>query len=431
LPLAVSQLLTAICILAGTASAQVDGRVVIRPQLDPAYDRFTFDVVIKRQSQRWTYFANTTIRLESVDLDPTGGFNPSVHQIGFIPDSSDLNLVPYSPAAMNGYFVDYGLVNGDFVVHVLGPDSVQDAHDMFFTADTARIGRFVITSNDGSYVPEFLRMAQPLDYYQASAFKLDHDSVTGTGPGSNVWFVKHDNPPLVMEFDELPPPPDTCGAVFNFYGSYVGDLRVMLGFDVTDEHCYEGFFIERALVERAQPDVLNFQGRAQLTYLNEPRLRSCLCLDPQVHDSLFDDVEFRREVYAYRLLGKRLPFYGDTVEIIDTIFIRIPNAIISNARILENPFKDQTTIRFNADDRLLLTAKATDLGGRLIGYLENEKGQPVENMEYPLGVGYELKFRAPDTASQGLYNILLVGMPMHDESVAEGSRVIIKAQLLR
>jgi hypothetical protein len=165
--------------------------------------------------------------------------------------------------------------------------------------------------------------------------------------------------------------------------------------------------------------------------LNEPRLRSCLCLDPQVHDSLFDDVEFRREVYAYRLLGKRLPFYGDTVEIIDTIFIRIPNAIISNARILENPFKDQTTIRFNADDRLLLTAKATDLGGRLIGYLENEKGQPVENMEYPLGVGYELKFRAPDTASQGLYNILLVGMPMHDESVAEGSRVIIKAQLLR
>lgn len=430
-------LLAFCCIIAMTVvmplnlHAQVDGRVVVRPLLDPTYDRFTFDLIIKRTSPRWTFFGNTTIRIESVDLSPTGGFNPAVHQLTFIPDSSDLNLVAYNPASMNGYFVDYRLLDGDVVVHVIGPDSVSDAHNMATTQDSIRIGRFIVTSNDGSYVPEQLAMARPLDYYQASAFKIDHDSVTGTGADRNVWFVKQDNPPLVMEYDELPPPPDTCGARFNFYGQYVGDLNVMLGFDVSDEHCYEGFIIERALVNRARLDSLDFQGRAQLTYLNEPRLLGCRCLEPQVHDSLFDKVEYRREVYAYRLIGQRLPFYGDSLEIIDTIFIQVPNAIISNARILENPFKTKTTVRFNADDRLLLTAKVFDIGGREIAILENEKGQPVENMEYPLGIGYEVTFRAPDIASQGLYNILLLAFPINDTSVTEGSRVIIKAQLLR
>lgn len=408
-----------------------DGRIVIRPQLDPAYDRFTFDIVIKREHPRWQYFANTTIRLESIDLDPTGGFNPAVHRVEFVPDSCDLRLVPYSTTNLQGYVVDYALVNGDIVVHVLGPDSVQNAYDISATSDSLRVGRFIVTSTDGSYVPEQLRIARPVDYYQAAAFKIPHDSVTGTGAQRNVWFVAHDNPPLVMEYDELPPPPDTCGAIFTFYGSYVGDLTVTLGFTVSDEHCYEGFIIERALVNRMDPNNLDFQGRPQLTYLNEPRLLSCLCLEPQVHDGFFDQVEFRREVYAYRLMGKRLPFYGDTIEVIDTIFIQVPNAIISNARILENPFKNQTTIRFNADDRLKLTAKVFDVGGRLISYLLNEKGQEANNVEYPLGIGYELVFKAPDIASQGLYNILLEGVPVDDATVAEGSRVVIKAQLLR
>lgn len=413
------------------AQSPVDGRVVVRPLLDPTYDRFTFDLVIRRTDPRWTFFANTTIRLESVDLGPTGGFNPAVHNLTLIPDSSDLNLVPYNAPAMAGYVVDYGIVNGDIVVHVLGPDSVNNAYNMPANNDSVRIGRFVVTSNDGSYVPEQLAVARPLDYYQATAFKIDHDSVTGNGVDRNVWFVKNDNPPLLMEYDELPPPPDTCGAKFSFYGDYVGDLTVMLGFTVSDEHCYEGFVIERALVNKVKIDSLDFQGRAQLTYLNEPRLLGCRCLDPQVHDSLYDKVDYRREIYAYRLLGRRLPFYGDTMEVIDTIFIRIPNAIISNARILENPFRNQTTVRFNADDRLRLTAKAFDIGGRMIAVLQNEKGQPVEDIEYPMGIGYEVVFKAPDIASQGLYNILLVALPMNDESITEASRVIIKAQLLR
>ncbi len=434
-----STLLASFCLMAAFiilappgAKAQIvpDARAVVQPVLDPLYTRLTFDLYIRRLTDRWTYWANTTLRIQSSDLAPTGGYNPAVHTLTFISDSSDLPLVPYNPGAMNAYFVDYQFVGGDIVINIIGPDSVDDAIAVV-NPDSIRIGRFEVASSDGSYVPENLVFAAPLSYYQANAFKIDHDSVTGSGTDRNVWFVKHDNPPLETEYQEKAPPPDICEAEFNFYGQYVGDLNVMLGFDVTDEHCYEGFIIERALVDRRDPNTLDFQGRPQLTYLNEPRLLSCLCLAPQVHDSLFDAVEFRREQYAYRLIGRRLPFYGDSLEIIDTIFIRIPNAIISNARILENPFRSQTTIRFNVDDRLRLTARAYDLGGRLIGTLETLDGKPVEDMEYVVGVDYRIVFNTPSIASQGLLNIVLVAFPINDYSIEEQSRVIIKAQLLK
>ena len=83
------------------------------------------------------------------------------------------------------------------------------------------------------------------------------------------------------------------------------------------------------------------------------------------------------------------------------------------------------------DDRLRLTAKVYDVGGRQIGVLEDENGVKIENVEYPMGIDYRIYFRAPDIASQGLYNIILVGIPIEDTSIEEGSRVIIKAQLLR
>lgn len=407
-----------------------DARAVVQPVLDPLYTRLTFDLYVRRLTDRWTYWANTTMRIESTDLALTGGFNPAVHTVTFISDSSDLPLVPYTPGAMTGYYVDNQIVGGEIVVNVIGPDSVDDAITVL-NNDSIRIGRFEVTSSDGSYVPEILTFSAPLTYYQANAFKIDHDSVTGSGVDRNVWFVKHDNPPLIVEYQEKPPPPDVCDATFNFYGQYIGDLNVMLGFDVNDEHCYEGYIIERALVDRRDPNNLNFQGRPQLTYLNEPRLLSCLCLVPQVHDSLFDAVEYRREMYAYRLIGQRLPFYGDSLEIIDTIFIRIPNAILSNARILENPFKDQTSIRFNVDDRLRLTARAFDLGGRLIGTLTTPDGKPVDNMDYVIGTDYRIIFKTPEVASQGLLNIILVALPLNDVAIEEQSRVIIKAQLLK
>lgn len=420
-----------ILVPSGTVAQTIpDARAVVQPVLDPLYTRLTFDLYVRRLTDRWKYWANTTLRIESSDLAPTGGYNPAVHTLTFISDSSDLPLVPYNPGDMNGYFVDYQFVRGDIVVNIIGPDSVDDAIALV-NPDSIRIGRFEVTSSDGSYVPENLAFAAPLPYYQANAFKIDHDSVTGSGTDRNLWFAKHDNPPLETEYQEKAPPPDICEAEFNFYGRYVGDLNVMLGFDVNDEHCYEGYIIERALVDSRDPNTLDFQGRPQLTYLNEPRLLSCLCLVPQVHDSLFDGIEFRRQQYAYRLLGKRLPFYGDSLEIIDTIFIRIPNAIISNARILENPFRSLTTIRFNVDDRLRLTARAYDLGGRLIGTLETQDGKPIEDMEFAFGADYRIVFKTTDVASQGLLNIVLIAFPINDFSIEEQSRVIIKAQLLK
>jgi hypothetical protein len=421
-----------LCCLApfSRVAAQTDAIIRVTPLLDPVFERMTFDVTLHRVSDKWQFWANVSLRIESVDLQLTGGFNPGVHVIALLPGTSDLPLVPYTPGAMNGYYIDAGFVNGQIKIHVIGPDSVDDAISVV-NPDSIKIGQFTVTSNDKSFVPEVLAVSVPVDYFQANAFKIDHDSATGAGANSNVWYVKHDNPPLITEYLASPPPPDICDAVFEFTGQYEGDLKVGLQFKVSDEHCYEGFWIERSLVKLRDLSDLNFEQRPQLLYQNEPRLLSCKCLLPQVHDSLYDMTEYRREIYAYRLIGQRLPNYGDTAQIIDTIFVRIPNAIISNARLLDNPFKDETTVRFNIDDRLYLTAKVFDLGGRLIGTLLDESGEEIVDKEYAAGVGYRALWKAPDVASQGLYNVVLIGIPFRDDSIEQLSRVILKAQLIR
>jgi len=412
------------------AAQPTDAIVRISPLLDPVFERMTFDVTLHRVSDKWHYWANISLRIESVDLQLTGGFNPAVHVLTMVPGSSDLLQVPYTPGAMAGYFIDAKFVNGQIALHVIGPDSVQFAKSIA-NPDSIKIGQFIVTATDNSFVPEVLAASTPLDYFNANAFKIDHDSATGAGAGSNTWYVKHDNPPLVTEYLASPPPPDICDAKFVFTGQYEGDLKVGLQFKVSDEHCYEGFWIERSIVNLRDLTDLTFETLPQLLYQNEPRLLSCQCLLPQVHDSLFDDVEYRREIYAYRLIGQRLPNYGDTAQIIDTIFVRIPNAIISNAKLLDNPFRDETTVQFNVDDRLFLTARVFDLGGRLIGTLVDDKGQEIVNKEYAAGVGYRALWEAPDIASQGLFNIVLIGIPYRDNSIEELSRVILKAQLVR
>jgi hypothetical protein len=115
----------------------------------------------------------------------------------------------------------------------------------------------------------------------------------------------------------------------------------------------------------------------------------------------------------------------------DTILVRIPSPIISNAQLLDNPFSDRTSARFNADDRLRLTAGAYDLGGRLITYLKDENGQPIINKEYAKGQSYLAVFDAESVASAGMYNLILIAVPFDETAVEEQSRVVLKAQLVR
>jgi hypothetical protein len=130
-------------------------------------------------------------------------------------------------------------------------------------------------------------------------------------------------------------------------------------------------------------------------------------------------------------MGLRRPEYGGDTIAIDTVVIRIGTPIISNAVLLENPFASTTTVQFNVDDRLELTAEAYDVGGRRIATLVDPDGNPIRNVVYERGQRYRARLDASSVAAQGLVNIVLVGVPVDEKSGLEQSRVILKGQILR
>ena len=411
----------------------ISGHVILRPLLDPRPDTTTFEIWLKKIDSRWDYVANGTFRIEIPSISLTGGIDPAIHAFNYEFGSSSLTpLGPYQQLNNSEYHIEPEIFNQRLSVMTLSPDSVGDCVQIRNVGDSLLLGRFVLATRDGSYLSDTVAFMTD-DRQLSMAFKIDHDSVTGVGLTRNVWYVKHDNVPLgtSVQYITEPPPPDSCNAAFDFHGVYIGDLLVELGFDVNDEHCYKGYWMERALVSPQDPTTLAFQTLTRLNFNVDNTLRSCRCLRPQSRTGYIDTVQFRREQYAYRLMGELQPYYtGDTVAI-DTIFIRIPNSIISNAVLLENPFSTGTAVRFNCDDRVRLTGSVYDLGGRLVANLVDENGTPIIDREYPKGVAYRAYFRAPAIASQGLYNIVLVAIPINDISIEEQSRVILKGQLIR
>lgn len=427
--LAVIALCSPISLLGQGASAQV----ILHPLLDPRPDTSSFEIWLKKLDTRWDFVANGTFRMEVPGLNLTGGINPAQHSFDYENGTSQVGpLGAYTPVNSNVYHLLPEVFNERMSVMMLCPDSVGDCVRILNVGDSLLLGRFILGTRDGSFLSDTVTFL-PDDRQLAMAFKIDHDSVTGVGTTRNVWYSKNDNVPFgtSVEFITYPPPPDSCNAVFDYRGNYNGDLTVDLGFDVDDEHCYKGYWMERALVDPRDPATLNFQRLPRIDYNVDITLRSCRCQRPQSRNGYRDTVQYRREQYAYRLMGEYQPYYtGDTVAI-DTIFVRIPNAIISNAVLLENPFSNGTTVRFNCDDRVILTGSVYDVGGRLVANLVDETGTPIINRDYPKGVAYRAYFRASAMASQGLYNIVLVAVPVNDASIAEQSRVVLKGQLLR
>jgi hypothetical protein len=130
-------------------------------------------------------------------------------------------------------------------------------------------------------------------------------------------------------------------------------------------------------------------------------------------------------------MGVLRPEYGGDTVAIDTVFINIGLPIISNAVLLENPFTTSTTVQFNVDDRLVLTGEVFDLGGRRIATLLDPDGNPIRDVVYERGQRYRARFDASTIASQGLVNIVLVGVPIDEASGVEQSRVVLKGQIIK
>ncbi len=432
-----ASLLVAIALCASfiTSVAQdttVQANIVITNQYDPRLDYLVFDVEVRRVSDDWSLWSNATVRLWANDGMGLLQLDSTQYSIAYIPGSSVLPIAPYASAGMQAFAIDPQLDTSFVSIAFHGPDSSGSAYLLPLRDSLYKLGRFEIRRLDGNLAPSFLSIVDFRNYrYQANAFKMDHDSVTGAGAEREVWFQRHDNVEMLTTYSFTQRgAPCTTLVVTEFTGDYVGDLKVRLRFIAECELFTAGFFFERAIVSSADTNTLVFEPLPLLTYTSNPALVACsTCVSSTIYENFIDDVLYRRTLYAYRIASVRQT--SGEVTYHDTIYVRVPNAIISNAALLENPFKDRATVQFNIDDRLFLTAAAYDLGGRLIKHLTDENGKEIVNLEYPQGFKYTAKFEAPEAASQGLYNIVFLAIPVNDRTIENLSRVVIKGQLLR
>lgn len=428
-----AKLLLLVALLCSVASVRAqdtsDASVLLQVVTDGVPNTITFDIMITRKSDRWDLWANTTMRIENPDLTPMGGFDTS-YSVSYLQGSSELPVQAYDATAMSQYAITPRIVNGRISITVYGPDSSDQAYRLPETKRTFVLGRFIVTGPPTAVLSDNLVFTTPITYYQAMAFKIDHDSVTGDPSARRRWYDKHDNVEMGTSYTSRTGPPKQCDSniIDNFTAVYTGDLTVELAFTTNCELGIEGFIIERALVNPG--DLTNMSFVERMNYTTNSALVACsVCELGKTYSGLLDGVEYRREIYAYRLISVNQRTKERRV--IDTAFVRIPNAIISGAYLIDNPFEDVGTVTFNADDRIVLTVSVFDLTGKFIAYLVDEQGNPIVDKEYPKGSKYHARFLAKSDAANGLYNIVLVASPIDDKSIEQQSRVIIKAQLLR
>ena len=411
---------------------EVDATIDVRYVEDGRDDRITFDVVLTRRSAVWTHWANATVRIDAVELRQTGGLVPGLHTIELLPGTSDLPLVQYAPGSMQGYACTAEIVQGRLRIAIVGPDSTGQAVVLDETNPVIRLGRFVLASTDGSALTTELAMAEPHHLMQSNAAKLVQDSVTKASARDIAWYHRHDNVELRTRYNVVHSTAPDCDttSISAFDGWYRGDRVVELAFTSACEQHLAGFIIERALVDRRQPERLQFSPRTNLDYGSNDELAACgSCPNGWTRAGLRDPIDYRRERYAYRLIG----VHAETGErvIYDTAFLQIPGAIIRNAAVIQNPFRQRVDITFDVEDRMRIDAVVYDVRGGRLGALLDASGQPMVNYVVPPGQNLRGFYEVGEVSSQGLINIVLIGYPLDERSADEVSRIVLKAQYLR
>lgn len=400
-------------------------------------DTVEFDLQIYRTSESWLHWANGTFQFRF----DSPGFDISEDLVGvhMIEGSSDLN------AYLSGedvYSINCGVIKDRISIFVVGPEKYPETVSIPLD-QYIKVGRFAVYTRDGSEIPNKIKWVTPYERYQACAFKIHDDGnipdyLFAVGLNDNVEMYENvdleESRPATIIFKQDDSDPYRFLLEY-FNATYAGERRVGLNWKTTSEVDNLGFIVKRGLkpygiegYEMADdefPDIVasykmapnedNLKGQGNSRVAKEYRPAS------------LDFVEQRRRTYCYRLYYE--DFKGE-VHDIATDCAEIPRAVIEYANPKPNPFEIQTIIDFTVSDDVIMTATARDLLGREIRKLTLDgSSQVIHNIEVERGDHY-IVFRAPELASQGLYDIILIAYPI-DDPTTEISRAVIKVQHIK
>lgn len=438
--LQIAVLTIALLISAGVRAQQVQREILSIVSLEniTVIDPQTLEctLTLRRTSEAWDRWANGTFQFRIVGVSAER-YTPSAMQVEVVPNSSDISIAPYVDAPLTAYSYCIGLHQGWISLFIYGPDEYRNAK--YFPLDsTMRLARLRIHMLDGAPIGTALEWMEPLDYYQANAYKIEVDSIAY----GVRWYRGNDNiemrnypridstQQVIVKTDSfrIAPAPEPCLTlkVGSFRGEYLGDRLVQLYWSTLCEQGVRGFVIRRRCLcaslpasEREFREVRRFGNPFDTALFSQGS--TTVGFDYTM--STPDTVNLRDVVYEYELSAI---MNDGSQRYLDTTSIRIPISIISSATVFPNPTTSQATILYTVEDRVRISAKVYDVTGKELAVLLDNYVVPRSEP----GTQYSVVWTASDQASQGLYNVILIAHPVDDPTV-ELSRAILKIQLLR
>jgi len=383
------------------------------------FDSLQFALKLRRQSDKWMSFANGTFQLKFNDGLVVSPDNMSIELISA---GTDIQIQPQTGWVLpdEGYYVTPRIFQDRISITVLGPATFDNTY-ITPRDSTIKIGNFLLTTKDKSPLSTNLSWVTPLDYYQAIAYKLQRDSMlTEYIPyavrDDNLEIQEYKSDTVVFEVEM----PSQCFNVKDFKATYLGTKLTEISWETTCEYNNRGFVLRRGVVPFGfSPTPLVTYSDTIATYKTNPELIGLGTKDYGKKYLVYDSVEYRGETYCYLLESEN---YFQVIRYWDTTCVPIPYAVITKAWIDKNPFEISTNVFYELDDKVKIDAIVYDVNGKEVKQLLNkeikEKGK------------HSVEFRAPEFASQGLYQIILTAYPIDDDRF-EVSRAYIKAQLVR
>jgi hypothetical protein len=317
---------------------------------------------------------------------------------------------------------------GRIAIAILGADSLENSV-LVPRGTELLLGRFRVEFPDSLLNAEqiYLAWTQPVERFQANAFKVAQNLRF-----QGIQLQAQDNCEMMTRYSvdasvvELPP----SLTASSFVAEYAGDKRVRLTWrtsaERTGRRTNAGFVVLRRNLTLGNAAMFDTVAH----FRTAPALRLRGNEQGGIYEWL-DSVRSRGDVLLYRLVAldatpahtptSRPPALRATLAR-DTASIRIPNAVIARAAAEPNPFSQQTTIRYELEDRARISATLYDATGRIIAHL-------VENIEQGRGV-HTLSPDATHLAVQGALLLVLTALPSDDAAV-ERSETVLKLQRVR
>ncbi len=396
-----------------------------------AADTLEFSINIENIGE-WKRFVNGTFYLH---VDGSSGFNVDANplKIEYLRGTSELNMGPITGPAIlpvSDYNIYQEAKRDTLMITLVGPENYGNC-TIIPSDSKIRIGRFQLTTLnpiiDSTMIPEKLYWLQPYNFFQAAAYKLESDS--------SVFGIR-------MSLDDNIELDDWCHTAIRYIsdsgaepcmiadldGYYIGSRKVQLTWVSQCESYCRGYVLKRAVQPFGTSDRSLLRFDTTIARYDGPRPEEKLLIGlgtrtPGRSYGYIDEVPMRGIEHCYELSYVNFIYEERPL---DTFCLPIPNAVITYAQPNPNPFDYATTIKYRVDDDVMLKCDVFDVRGKLVTNLIND----YKDGDYTEIGWHEVRFVAPQLASQGLYSIIFIAYPIDDPSV-ELSRAFVKVQLIR